>query len=238
MSDDEVYRVLDPDPPGRRSTMKNTANEFGEKSAPNANGVNEVGEKSAPNANGVNEVGEKSVRNANLVSGGAEIISNFRKKPMPKNSIKARLIQETLKDLEKAVEEARVSKKVNTERMETNVDVCEENVGEENVNGLQCVTEESYASRAARTTVTSDRAVSRKESVDNKPGRPCTAFFTPNQNTGAKSVFDALDEANISEKDIWCLHRRQGGEVQITFRTKALKEKLLALNSLRIGDAY
>ena len=64
--------------------------------------------------------------------------------------------------------------------------------------------------------------------TENKlPGRPCTAFFTPASNTSASAVFEALDTAKIVEK---------GGEVQITFRTKALKERFLALNSLKIKD--
>ena len=33
-----------------------------------------------------------------------------------------------------------------------------------------------------------------------------------------------------------CIEDREGGEVQITFRTKALKEKFLAMNSLRINE--
>ena len=70
------------------------------------------------------------------------------------------------------------------------------------------------------------------------PGRPCTAFFTPSTDTSASSVFEALDKAKISDKDILCLHRRQGVEVQITFRTKSLKEKFLSLNSIKINDGH
>ena len=62
------------------------------------------------------------------------------------------------------------------------------------------------------------------------------AFFTPGMDTSVSSVFEALDKAKITDKDILCLHRRQGGEVQITFRTKSLKEKFLSLNSIKIND--
>ena len=70
------------------------------------------------------------------------------------------------------------------------------------------------------------------------PGRPCTAFFTPSSNTSASSVFEALDKAGITERDISCLHRRQGGEIQINFRTKVLKDKFLALNSIKINEGH
>ena len=57
--------------------------------------------------------------------------------------------------------------------------------------------------------------------------------FTPTQSTSASSVFEALDRAEIGKRDI-----REGGEVQITFRTKALKEKLLRLNSIKINGGH
>ena len=109
-------------------------------------------------------------------------------------------------------------------------------VGNANVD-VNYVTEESYASRAARTADSSSRVNQNVNSVNNKlPGGPGTAFFTPNNSRNASSVFEALDKGKINEKDILCLHRRQGGDVQITFRTRALKEKFLALNSIRIDN--
>ena len=111
--------------------------------------------------------------------------------------------------------------------------------------GIDVVGEESYASRASRAArtngnnLTNGNKLAKGVSVntENKlPGRPYTAFFTPASDTSASSVFEALDTAKILEKDILCLDRQQGGEVQIAFRTKALKERFLALNSLKIKD--
>ena len=115
------------------------------------------------------------------------------------------------------------------------------NLSEENapesVGDLKCATEESNASRAARTGGPARRSHQKVDTVNNKlPGRPCTAFFTPTVDTSASSVFEAPDKAKISYKDILCLHRGQGGEVQITFRTKILKEKFIALNSIKINE--
>ena len=48
-----------------------------------------------------------------------------------------------------------------------------------------------------------EQAVSNIDVVNNKlPGRPCKAFFTPSTDTSASSVFEALDKANITHKDI------------------------------------
>ena len=97
----------------------------------------------------------------------------------------------------------------------------------------------SYASRAVRTGGQVKRNIPNIEAVNNKlPNRPCTAFLTPSTDTSASSVFEALDKANITDKYILCLHRRQGGEVQITFRTKSLKEKFLSLNSIKINNGH
>ena len=67
---------------------------------------------------------------------------------------------------------------------------------------------------------------------------PSFFFLSPSQNTNASSIFEALDRAEIGERDILCLHRRQGGEVQITFRTRALKETFLSLNSIKTNGGH
>ena len=79
---------------------------------------------------------------------------------------------------------------------------------------LNAVTDEWYASRAARTGGEQKRNVSATiRSSENKlPGRPCTAFLTPSTAMSASSVFDALEKADICDRDILCLHRRQGGK--------------------------
>ena len=66
------------------------------------------------------------------------------------------------------------------------------------------------------------------------PQRPRTAFFTPNKNTSAKSVFEALEQAEIDPAEIACLQRKMNGEVTVTFKSISAKEQFLRLNSLRV----
>ena len=147
--------------------------------------------------------------NANPVSGGASKSTN--------------LTQETVVEISKDIEhEMEVGNAFNV------------------ANGVQIesrATEGTYASRAARTSGPKKETVVSTIDLDNKlPGRPCTAFFTPNLTASPKSVFEALDNGDISDKDVLCLHRRQGGEIQTTFRTEVLKEKFLRLNSITIDN--
>ena len=98
---------------------------------------------------------------------------------------------------------------------------------------------ESYASRAARTVY---EYPSRQERVRNSenvmPQRPRTAFFTPSKNTSAKSVFEALEQAEIDPAEIACLQRKLNGEVTVTFKSISSKEKFLRLNSLRVDAEH
>ena len=59
------------------------------------------------------------------------------------------------------------------------------------------------------------------------PKRRRSALFTPSRSTSARSVFAALSAANIGASDIQCLQRKTNGEVVITFKSDALKEKFL-----------
>ena len=118
-------------------------------------------------------------------------------------------------------------KPVNTDDMESSED-------RHIVNG------ESYASRAARTV--SYEYPSRQErarsSENVMPQRPRTAFFTPSKNTSAKSVFEALEQAEIDPAEIACLQRKLNGEVTVTFKSISAKEKFLRLNSLRVDAEH
>ena len=67
------------------------------------------------------------------------------------------------------------------------------------------------------------------------PKRPRTALFTPSPSTSARSVFDALRMVNINDFDVQCMQRKMNGEVVITFKSSAVKEKFLNLNALTIG---
>ena len=172
--------------------------------------------------------GSGSERNANLV----EVVRNLgavELRLLPKSPVKAKLIRRTEEELKRNIAEI-VS---GTEGI-TNPEVGNEEKGSDE---LHCATEDSYASRAARTSGQKSARNQNMNNANNKLlGRPCTAFFTANNSTNESSVFEALDKAKINERDILCLHRRQGGEVQITFRTRALKENFLALNSISIDN--
>ena len=68
------------------------------------------------------------------------------------------------------------------------------------------------------------------------PQWPKSAFFTPTRTTTARSVFDALVNADINHTEIHCLQRKLNGEVVVTFKTIAAKEKFLRLNSLQVNS--
>ena len=70
------------------------------------------------------------------------------------------------------------------------------------------------------------------------PQRPRTAFFIPSKNTTAKSVFEALEQAEIDATEIVCLQRKMNGEVTVTFKSISAKEKFLRLNSLQVDAEH
>ena len=110
----------------------------------------------------------------------------------------------------------------------------------ENVEDRHVVNGDSYASRAARTV--SHEYPSRQErfrfSENVMPQRQRTAFFTPSKTTTAKSVFEALENADIDATEIACLQRKMNGEVTVTFKTISAKEKFLRLNSLQVDAEH
>ena len=111
---------------------------------------------------------------------------------------------------------------------------------ETNIQDRQIVNGESYASRAARTA--SYEYPPRQERVryseNVMPQRPKTAFFTPSKTTSARSVFEALEQAEIDATEIACLQRKMNGEVTVTFKTISAKEKFLRLNSLQVDAEH
>ena len=70
------------------------------------------------------------------------------------------------------------------------------------------------------------------------PQRPRTAFFTPSKNTSAKSVFEALEQAEIDTAEIACLQGKMNGEVTVTFKSISAKEKFPRLNSLQVDAEH
>ena len=80
---------------------------------------------------------------------------------------------------------------------------------------------------------------SRELSSENvMPQSPRTAFFTPSKNTTAKSVFEALANAEIDAAEIASLQRKMNGEVTVTFKSTLAKEKFLRLNSVQVRESF
>ena len=126
-------------------------------------------------------------------------------------------------------------------------EMLEENAGDNEMtdDGNTCENEdrsvvngESYASRAARTISFGERPrhTASSSNENSMPQRPKSAFFTPTRTTTARSVFDALVNADIDHTEIHCLQRKLNGEVVVTFKTIAAKEKFLRLNSLQVNS--
>ena len=228
--EDEVYRVLDPSPP-----RKQNVNRRSKTVKVDQKGANESQKAVNEKAEGVKDGAEG---HANIIKVVREGVVEERQ--LPKNPTKAKLIIETENKMSRLVSssESESSSESDSESESQN----DSDIGSKaECQYPQSVNEESYASRAARTSQANVRNV-RNENLSNMynrlPGRPCTAFFTPSSNTSASSVFEALDKAGITDRDISCLHRRQGGEIQITFRTKVLKDKFLVLNSIKINEGH
>ena len=100
---------------------------------------------------------------------------------------------------------------------------------------------DSYASRAARMagflrSTYNTQQPSHCFTANDMPKRPRSALFTPTCFTSAHSVFDALQQASIDATEIQCLQRRMNGEVVVTFKSPATKEKFLSLSSLTINS--
>ena len=109
----------------------------------------------------------------------------------------------------------------------------------ENSEERHVVNGDSYASRAARTVYEYPPRQERARFSKNVMlQRPRTAFFTPSRSTTAKSVFEALENAEIDASEITCLQRKMNGEVTVTFKTISAKEKFLRLNSLQVDAEH
>ena len=133
---------------------------------------------------------------------------------------------------------------VNSPARENDVDLASENgsaheIGPENSVRSSDVNGDSYAARTAGLREPPRRHTVNNNHANEVPDRPRFAFFTPARSTSAHSVFDALRAANIEPQEIACMQRRMNGEVVITFKSPATKEKFLHLNSLTVdGDNF
>ena len=137
------------------------------------------------------------------------------------------------------------------ENISTDNDVPNDNGDRDVVNvDPYAVNGESYASRAARTaglgavplnlgTVPVENLIQQLHQTENRmPQRPKTAFFTPHQQTSARSVFDAFVVSGVDPTEISCLQRKMNGEVVVTFKTMEAKDRFLGLNSLLIDSQH
>ena len=117
---------------------------------------------------------------------------------------------------------------------------CSPDTNAVNTEDRHVVNGDSYASRAARTAFHEypSRQGRARISENVMPQRPRTAFFTPSKMTTAKSVFEALENADIDATEIACLQRKMNGEVTVTFKTISAKEKFLRLNSLQVDAEH
>ena len=108
----------------------------------------------------------------------------------------------------------------------------------ENGEDRHVVNRDSYASRAARTVSYEypPRQERARYSKNVMPQRPRTAFFTPSKNTSARSVFEALEQAESDAAEIACLQGKMNGEV--TVKSISAKEKFLRLNLLRVDAKH
>ena len=97
---------------------------------------------------------------------------------------------------------------------------------------------ENYALRAARTISFGEwpRYTVPAYNENTMPQRPNNAFFTPSKAMTARSIFNALVNADIDNSEIHCLQRKLNCEVVVTFKTIAAKEKFLRLNSLKVNS--
>ena len=100
---------------------------------------------------------------------------------------------------------------------------------------------DSFALRAARTAGYACNVPPTESRPSPRGGnemlkRPRSALFTPSCSTSARSVFEALRSIDIESKDIQCLQRKMNGEVVITFKSEAIKEKFLSLSAISIDN--
>ena len=66
------------------------------------------------------------------------------------------------------------------------------------------------------------------------PSRPLTVFFNPRSRIPANEVFEALQASGTDSSSVSCIQRQSSGEIVLTFRNAAAKERFLAANVVTI----
>ena len=69
------------------------------------------------------------------------------------------------------------------------------------------------------------------------PGRPLTAFFSPQIRLPSCDVLSALQEAGLDGSSVACIQRKASGEILLTFRKAELKERFVRSSVLKVNVA-
>ena len=81
------------------------------------------------------------------------------------------------------------------------------------------------------------RDVARPEDANRLPGRPLTAFFSPQVRLPSCDVLSALQEAGLDGSSVACIQRKASGEILLTFRKADLKERFVRSSVLKVNGA-
>lgn len=97
--------------------------------------------------------------------------------------------------------------------------------------------EDSYAQRAARTVGVRNppKRFFSGSMANNMPQRPDSLLFAL-EDDSCSLHSAAVEATEIIPVDIQCMQRKMNGEVVITFKNASMKEKFLALDSLKIQN--
>ena len=79
--------------------------------------------------------------------------------------------------------------------------------------------------------------VARPADENRLPGRPLTAFFSPQVRLPSCDVLSALQEAGLNGSSVACIQRKASGEILLTFRKADLKERFVHSSVLKVNGA-
>lgn len=79
--------------------------------------------------------------------------------------------------------------------------------------------------------------VARPEDEHRLPGRPLTAFFSPQVRLPSCDVLSALQKAGLDGSSVTCIQRKASGEILLLFRKADLKERFVCFSVLKVNGA-
>lgn len=80
-------------------------------------------------------------------------------------------------------------------------------------------------------------SVVRPEDENRLPGRPLTAFFSPQIRFPSCDVLSALQEAGLDGSSVACIQHKASGEILLTFRKAELKERFVRSSVFKVNGA-